>query len=176
MISGASRAAWAAMFACVLTGCATRLPAGADWVSGRLQVKVEATAATPSRSVASAFELRGNGDEGELRLNSPLGTRVATALWSPGSASLATAEGERRYADLESLSRDALGESLPLRALPDWLHGRPWRGAESRATAAGFEQFGWQISLSRLAEEGLIEAVRNTPPVVTVRARLEKPE
>jgi outer membrane lipoprotein LolB len=149
---------------------------GADWLSGRLQVKVEATADTPSRSVASAFELRGDGDEGELRLNSPLGTRVATAIWAPGVARLATSDGERRYADLDELSRDALGETLPLRALPTWLRGQPWPGADSRATATGFEQFGWQISLLRFAGEGLLEAARSAPPAVTVRARLEKPE
>lgn len=177
MTARASGAAWAAMFVCVLmSACATRAPAGADWLGGRLQVKVDATDVSPARSVASAFELRGDGDEGELRLNSPLGTRVATAIWSPGHASLATAEGERNYGDLEELSRDALGESLPLRALPAWLRGRPWPGAQSRATATGFEQFGWQISLSRFAGEGLIEAARPSPPAVSVRARLERPE
>jgi outer membrane lipoprotein LolB len=170
------RAAWAAVFACALAGCATRPPAGADWLSGRLQVKVEATAATPSRSVASAFDLRGDGEEGELRLNSPLGTRIATAIWSPGHASLATAEGVRRYADLEALATDALGESLPLRALPAWLRGGPWPGAGSLATETGFEQFGWQVNLSRFSADGLIEAARASPPIVSVRARMEKPE
>jgi outer membrane lipoprotein LolB len=149
---------------------------GADWLSGRLQIKVEASAATPSRSVASAFDLRGDGVVGELRLNSPLGTRIATAVWSPGNASLATAEGERHYGDLEALSKDALGESLPLRALPAWLRGQPWPGARSLATETGFEQFGWQINLTRFSAEGLIEAARPSPPAVTVRARLEKPE
>jgi outer membrane lipoprotein LolB len=170
------RAAWAAVLACLLVGCATKLPVGADWLSGRLQVKVDATTDAPSRSVASAFELRGDGDEGELRLNSPLGTRIATAIWAPGVARLTTSEGERRYADLDELSREALGEALPLRALPAWLRGRPWPGAESRSTSAGFEQFGWQISLQRFTAEGLLEALRSTPPAVTVRARLEKPE
>ena len=170
------RAAWAALLVAVLAGCATTPPPGADWLSGRLQVKVDATAEAPSRSVASAFELRGDGEEGELRLNSPLGTRVATAIWAPGLARLTTSEGERRYANLDELSRDALGETLPLRALPAWLRGQPWAGAESRSTTAGFEQFGWQISLLRFAGEGLLEASRNTPPAVTVRARLEKPE
>ena len=167
------RAAWAAVLACLLTACASKPPPGADWLSGRLQVKVDATAATPSRSVASAFELRGDGDEGELRLNSPLGTRVASAIWAPGVARLTTAEGERRYADLDELARDALGEPLPLRALPAWLRGRPWRGAESRATALGFEQLGWQVGLTRYGE-GWLEVTRSTPPAVTLRARLER--
>ena len=46
---------------------------------------------------------------------------------------------------LEDLSREALGEALPLAAWPDWLAGRPWGGAPHRATEGGFEQLGWQV-------------------------------
>jgi hypothetical protein len=37
---------------------------------------------------------------------------------------------------------------------------------------AGFEQLGWAVDVSRLAA-GSVEARRATPPVVTVRARLD---
>jgi outer membrane lipoprotein LolB len=122
----------------------------------------------------SAFELRGDGERGELRLNSPLGTVLAAAYWAPGEARLVTPEGERSYADLEALSREALGEALPLRALPAWLRGQPWAGSASQRNGAGFEQLGWQIDLERFGE-GWVELTRAAPPAVLLRARLERP-
>lgn len=156
----------------LLAACATKPPA--DAVSGRLALKVDAGADTPARSLSSAFELRGDGERGELTLSSPLGTVVARARWAPGEATLATNEGERRFDDLDALARGALGEALPLRALPSWLRGRPWRGAASRDTAEGFEQLGWQVALTRYAE-GQLDITRAAPPAVSLRARLETP-
>lgn len=173
MIRWCRRAAAAALLA-VLAGCATPPPAGSDWLSGRLSVKVEALAERPARSISSGFELRGDAEQGELRLTSPLGTLVAAAHWSPGVARLVTSDGETSYPDLDALAREALGEALPLRALPAWLRGQPWPGAASQATAAGFEQLGWQIGLARYAE-GWLEVTRAAAPAVTVRARLERP-
>jgi outer membrane lipoprotein LolB len=120
-----------------------------------------------------AFELQGNGDNGELRLNSPLGTRLASARWSPGVAVLARSDGEQRFADLDELSRRALGENLPLAALPDWLAGRPWAGALHTPAATGFEQLGWHVELARRSE-GWVEARRAAPPAVWVRVKLEE--
>lgn len=154
----------------LLTACATKPPA--DLVSGRLAVKVEAGVDSPARSVSSGFELRGDGERGELTLTSPLGSVVARARWAPGEAMLATNEGERRFEDLEALARDALGEALPLRALPAWLRGRPWPGAASRSTDHGFEQLGWQVALTRFAE-GQVDVTRAAPPAVSLRARLD---
>jgi len=167
------RAAVAALPALLvlLAGCATKPAAGPDWLSGRLTVKV---ASEPARQFSSAFELQGDAERGELRLTAPLGSVVASAFWAPGEARLVTAEGEKRYADLDGLARDALGEALPLRALPSWLRGRPWPGAPHRATPEGFEQFGWEVSLARYAE-GWLDVSRAVPPVVTLRARLERP-
>jgi outer membrane lipoprotein LolB len=153
-----------------VAACAT--PPSPDVLSGRLAVTVEASATTPARSVSGAFELRGDDDSGELTLTSPLGNVVARARWTLDDATLATNDGERRFGDLDALARDALGEALPLRALPAWLRGRPWRGADSRRTAGGFEQLGWQIALTRLAD-GQLEITRDTPPAVRLRARLE---
>lgn len=167
------RAAPAALLALalLLAGCATRPPPGADWLNGRLSVKVQAAEA---RQFSSAFELRGDAEQGELRLTSPLGSVVAEARWSPAGATLVTSDGSKQYDDLDVLARDALGEALPLRALPAWLRGRPWPGAPHRAIAQGFEQLGWTISLARYAE-GFLDVDRAAPPAVTLRARLERP-
>lgn len=167
----------AAMLAAMvlLAGCATRPPdlAGMPWTSGRLAVRVDAVGDQPGRSASAAFDLRGGAERGELRLLSPLGTLLAETRWSPTEALITTPEGQRRFDDLDSLARELLGEALPLRALPDWLAGRPWPGAPSRPTHDGFEQLGWQVQVARLAE-GLVEARRDAPPAVTLRARLDR--
>ena len=161
----------------LLAGCATppARPPGSDWLNGRLSLRVEtgADATTAPRQFSSAFELQGDAERGELRLTSPLGSVVAAARWSPDAAELVTSDGTRRYTDLDTLAQDTLGEALPLRALPSWLHGRPWPGAPRRDTADGFEQLGWQVDLARYAD-GWLEVRRSTAPAVTLRARIER--
>ncbi|MDE2081604.1 MAG: outer membrane lipoprotein LolB [Burkholderiales bacterium] len=157
----------------LLAACAT--PPRSDesaWTAGRLSVQVAADDGQAARGMSAAFQLRGNGDAGELRLDSPLGLRMASARWAPGLAVLQTSDGEHRYDSLDALSREALGEALPLAALPDWLAGRPWPGAPHLADSSGFEQLGWHVVLTRQAQ-GWIEARRDAPPVVTLRARLD---
>jgi outer membrane lipoprotein LolB len=163
--------------AAVLSACASVPPAPGEaaWTGGRLSLRVDASGTQPAQSTSVAFELRGDGDSGELRLNSPLGTRVASARWAPGLALLATSDGERRYDDLAALSRQALGQELPLAALPDWLLGRPWPAAPHSSTDGGFEQLGWQVSLARRSE-GWIEARRAAPPAMVVRVKLDEAE
>jgi outer membrane lipoprotein LolB len=166
------RAAIAAL--AVLAGCATTKPP-ADAVSGKLSIRIDAAGTQPARSVTSDFELRGDAERGELRLTAPLGTLVAVARWAPGEAVLQSSQGEQRFPDLDTLTRESLGEALPLRALPSWLRGQPWPGAASRANDGGFEQLGWQVGLRRFAE-GLLEVSRQTPaPAVVLRARLDPP-
>ena len=166
---------WLLTAAALVCGCATAPPANEDmpWTSGRLSVRVEAYAEQAARSFSAAFDVRGSGERGELRLTSPLGMRVATATWAPGVARLNTHEGETVFNDLDALAQSALGEALPLAALPDWLAGRPWPNAVSQATDSGFDQLGWRLNLSRLAE-GFVDAVRTTLPTVTLRARIER--
>lgn len=139
-----------------------------------MAVRVAATPEHIAQSFTAIFDLRGSAEAGELRLSSTLGTRLATASWGPGLALLQTKDGERRFADVDELSRQALGEALPLTALTDWLAGRPWTGAPSRADASGFEQLGWQIDLSRRSE-GAVAFDRAAAPAVQVRVRLDDP-
>jgi outer membrane lipoprotein LolB len=160
--------------AALLAGCATppREAAGAGWTSGRLSVRMDATAEHGAQSMSAAFELRGDERSGELHLSSPLGTRLVTARWAPGLALLDNGDGEDTFDDLDALSRRALGENLPLAALPDWLRGNAWPGAPHVATTKGFEQLGWQVDLARRAE-GWIEARRAAPPAVLMRVKLD---
>jgi outer membrane lipoprotein LolB len=155
----------------LLTGCATTPPA-VDLIAGRLALQVAAHDGVAERQFASAFELRGSAEHGALALTTPLGTTVAQARWQPGLVELATADGPRVYADLDALTRDVLGEALPLAALFDWLRARPWPAAPSEPTAAGFAQLGWSVDVARRAE-GWIVLQRARPPAVTMRVRLD---
>ncbi len=159
-----------------LTGCQS-LPVGTGELplrhSGRLAVQV---AGDSERSFSAGFELAGDTTNGRLALLSPLGTQHGLAVWSPGSVRLVTGDGIRRYATLDALSADLLGEPVPIAALFDWLGGRPWPAAAAHPLpdgTAGFAQEGWQVALQRLAD-GLVVLSRTDPaPVVTVRIKLD---
>ena len=172
-----------ALFAAMLIGACAVVPPGADALdaaalTGRLAVRVEASAGAPARAVSAAFDLRGSATTGRLNLVTPLGSVLAQARWSPGSVVLATPQGETQFPDLDALTRAVLGESLPVAALFDWLRGRPWPGAASTATVApaeaGFEQLGWVVNLARF-DEAWVAARRDAAPAVTVRARMDRP-
>lgn len=173
--------AWLLAAASLVSGCATvgqRAPADAQTISGKLSVRVDASAEVAARSESGNFELKGTPSSGQLNLSSPLGTVLAQARWSGRQAWLATAQGETAYPDLDSLTQEMLGERLPVAALFDWLRGRPWAGAPSQASTppaeAGFQQLGWSVNLSRFAD-GWVIAQRAQAPQVTVRARVDNP-
>jgi outer membrane lipoprotein LolB len=165
--------------ALLIAGCASVEPAapvvGGDSFAGRLSVRVEPTSSTSARALAAAFDLRGTPTAGTLGLSTPIGSMLAQARWQPGSVVLVTPQGSRRFADLDALTREVLGESVPIEAWFDWLHGRPWPGAASTPQAAGtgFRQLGWTVDLSRFAA-GAVSATRLEPqPPVGVRIQLD---
>jgi outer membrane lipoprotein LolB len=170
----ARRGAAAALLA-ALAACATAPPRPAPDLAGRLAVHVEAHDGVEARSMAAQFELRGDARSGELQLSTPLGSTAAHARWRPGAAELTTADGTRRFADLDALAEALLGQALPLAALTEWLRGRSWTGAPSVARDGGFEQLGWRIDLSRF-DQGWVLAARDANPAIAVRARVERPE
>jgi outer membrane lipoprotein LolB len=160
------------------TGCASLAPLprdpGAEALSGRLAIRIDPAGTEAARSFSSAFDLRGDARAGVLGLATPLGSLLAQARWSPSEVTLTTPQGTRAFADLGSLTREVLGESVPVEAWFDWLRGRPWPEAPSTPVgAAGFEQLGWSVDLTRTAE-GQVLAVRDRPlPKVTVRIQLD---
>jgi outer membrane lipoprotein LolB len=160
--------------AVLLAGCAQAPRAVApDTLAGRLAVQVEAFNETPARAFSAAFELQGSAERGTLQLTSPLGTVLARAQWAPGEARLQSAQGESRDTSLDALSQRLLGESMPLAALIEWLHGRPWTGAPVQRLPDGFEQLGWRVDLSRFGD-GVLLAQRPQLPAIGVRARLDQ--
>ena len=124
-----------AAFAALAAACTTVPPAppatGADVLSGRLALRVESVGAEAPRAVSAAFDLRGDSRAGTLGLSTPLGSMLAQARWSPDEVVLTTPRETRRFASLDALTREALGESVPIEAWFDWLRGRPWPGAPS---------------------------------------------
>lgn len=165
----------------VLTACAAIQPSApppGENLSGRLAVRIDAADGAAARTVNASFELQGDSQTGRLNLASPLGSILAQARWAPGTVVLATPQGETRFADMDALTREVLGESLPVAALFDWLRGRPWQGAASRQNAsaadAGFEQLGWVVSLAHF-DEARIDARRERAPVVILHAKIDRP-
>ena len=182
--------------AALLAGCTTvpsAPPAGAsDVLSGRFALRVEPVGSETPRSVSAAFDLRGNSHAGTLGLSTPLGSMLAQARWSPTEVVLTTPRETRRFASLDDLTREALGESVPIEAWFDWLRGRPWPGAPSApfeftpsapvdvapsvlsdTSAPGFRQLGWRVDLSQFGAGTIAAARESPPPVVTVRIRLD---
>jgi outer membrane lipoprotein LolB len=163
------------ILAWLVTGCASRHRPAVDLISGRLSLRVAEDTrqqpARPAQNLAAGFELQGDATRGELRLASSFGTLLALARWAPEQVSLRTADGERTFSDLDSLSQVVLGEAVPLAALPDWMAGRPWDGAPHVLLENGFEQAGWLVNTSRKAE-GRIEAQRVAAPQAQLRVQL----
>ena len=128
--------AWATV-SLVVSGCATVAPGdglAGDLISGRISIRVEATADAASRALNAAFELEGDAQVGKLSLASALGTMLAQVSWSPGRALLVTPQERSAYTDLDSLTEKLLGESVPVGALFDWLRGRPWPSRNAPAS------------------------------------------
>jgi outer membrane lipoprotein LolB len=167
--------------AALVSACATVPPAGrlrGDSFSGRLALRAEAGADSESRSMTAAFDLTGRPESGQLDLSTPLGTVLGRARWMPGSVVLDTPQGRSEFGSLDALTREVLGESLPVAAMFDWLKGRPWGGAPSSIrqppAAPGFDQLGWAVNLAEF-DAAVLTAVRQRPPTVTVRVKLDRP-
>lgn len=164
----------ALLLALALAGCAQlqKAPPAADEarLSGRISVTVAGNVHNRGTGGAASFELFGGPQAGRLELTSPLGALVARANWRPGLVTLQTPNDERRFDDLDALTRELLGEAVPVAALFDWLQARPWPAAPHRKTAEGFEQLGWRIE-PKLPS---LVAIRLAEPTVTLRAKLDE--
>ena len=162
------RTCWLALImAVMLTACAapnrrtqtsgvepTNVP---EW-QGRISVQVLGDA--PS-SVSASFWLRGNENQGELDIYSPLGTTVGALQWTPQTVQLSEGGKLRRFKSLAELTEQTTGAALPIDAIFGWLQGR-----DAQAT-------GWQADLSTLGK-GTLSARRNHPlPEVTLRIQLD---
>jgi outer membrane lipoprotein LolB len=131
--------------------------APSEW-QGRLSVQVQSD---PPASMSAGFLLRGNAQDGELDLYSPLGNTLGALQWSPQSARLNQGGSIQMFASMAELTEKTTGAALPIDAIFQWLQG-------INASAIG-----WQADLSG-ADEGLITARRTQPqPEVNLRIKLD---
>jgi outer membrane lipoprotein LolB len=138
----------------------TTLATPQTW-SGRLSLQVQSE---PPQSFSGGFEIQGNRQQGELRLNSPLGNTVLAAGWSPHQATLYAGRETRHFGSMDALIEASTGAALPVDALFDLLVGK---GAESN---------GWTADLTR-QPEGRIVARRTFPlPQSELRIVLDAPQ
>ncbi|MEJ7138168.1 lipoprotein insertase outer membrane protein LolB [Amphibiibacter pelophylacis] len=174
-----------------LAACATPQAPGSALAavpaaSGRLSLTVDDVQGGPPQNLITGFRLTGSASAGTLTLDGALGTTALFIRWAPGSARLVRGDGVRDYASLDDLTREALGESLPLAALFDWLQGRPsplgpWQAEAGQASPPRvFSQLGWRVDASQFAAQRLLQASRaagNSPggatPGVQMRIKLD---
>jgi outer membrane lipoprotein LolB len=106
-------------------------------------------------SLSGRFTLATHRDGNTLDLASPLGTTIARVQTNEAGITLTTPQADGttqtwQGSNAEALAESALGWSLPVSGLPDWLAGRPVKGRPARVTPADgpaqrIEQDGWII-------------------------------
>lgn len=121
-----------AAFATVLTGCATssanlsraNVAPYRDTVSLTGHLSVNYQKDSQPQSISGKFDWEQAPGRVNVTLASPLGQTVAQISVTPESATLTQANRPPRVAkDLETLTRESLGWSLPVSGLRDWLQG-----------------------------------------------------
>ena len=136
----------------LLTGCATEAVFRPDTnasatardqpfnVSGRISVNMD------GKGSVGQFDWAHQPDADQLSVNSPLGTTVARLQRDASGVSL-QADGKTWQADdVESLTQNVLGWTLPLGNLVWWIRGQPAPDTPYQLAADGsLTQQGWII-------------------------------
>ncbi|WP_458762882.1 lipoprotein insertase outer membrane protein LolB [Cupriavidus basilensis] len=102
--------------------------------------------------VQGSFQWHEQGRNVRLDLISPLGQTLAVVTSTPSGATLDLPNQPPRNApEVDTLLEEALGFSLPVAGLRDWLHARPAPGSPARTTRddngrlATLAQNGWTV-------------------------------
>jgi len=162
------RIGWLALcIAFTLAGCATPSRTtksfnavqtlSPEW-QGRISVQVLGDA--PS-SMSASFSLRGDAQNGELDLYSPLGTTLGALQWTPNVVQLSDGGKRQYFSSLAELTERATGAALPVDALFRWLQGQD------------VQAVGWQADLSAVSQGSLTARRTNPAPEVTLRIKLD---
>ena len=155
--------ALAAIVVCVaLTACAALKPsdrpaerAAAFDLVGRVAVAFD------GRHFSSGLRWQHAPDRDEVWLNTPTGQAVAHILADEEGATLTGADRRAyRAADVEALTRQALGWELPLTRLAWWVRGEAIPGSppqepvrDQQGRLVRFVQDGWSITLAHADAE-----------------------
>lgn len=167
-----------------LSGCATapqeKAPAGVRPDSTQLtSYEFAGRIAVKQDEKGSSGNIRWikNGNDTEITLVSPLGQIVAQIDSGLGGVTLTLADRRKFWAeDGETLTRQVLGYTVPVRGLNDWVLGLPANGvtAEQILRSDGLlerlHQSGWAIQYIDYATTGGLELPRR---IVLARGDLE---
>ena len=179
-----------AAFAAVLSGCATthaplsQAPVAAyrDTVNlaGRLSVNYQRDG--KAESITGKFNWQQTPGRVDVSLASPLGQTIASISVTPESATLTQADRPPRVAkDLETLTNESLGWSLPVSGLRDWLQGYATGADGTRFTASPANSnvvtrdgwrlrfVSWQDDTSATPQPKRIDADRNDGQELAIR-------
>ena len=133
---------------CMLfAGCASVRPANdlfagvqdGDTTVTRYQGRFSAryTQGNTEQSVVGSFLWRERGTDVQLELMSPLGQTMAVVSQNQQGAKLELPnQPPRRAPEVDTLMQDALGFSLPVSGLRDWLRARPAAGTPAHVARA----------------------------------------
>lgn len=149
----------------LIAGCAHQAPAkGINdaenrlW-TGRISLQIQSE---PPQAFFAAFELKGQAEQGELTLTSPIGSVLGVMRWSPTEAVLESGRETRRFESVDALLEQTTGAAIPVTALFDWLAGK------------NTSLNGWAADLAQQAA-GKISARRTNPaPQVDLRLVLDQ--
>lgn len=151
--------------ALAIAGCAhptstrdTSNNTSAFW-SGRIGLQIQSE---PPQAFFAGFELKGNAQDGELKLTSPIGSTFGVMRWSPVEAVLESGGDVKKFASVDALLEQTTGAAIPANALFDWLNGK------------NTSLNGWTADLSE-QPSGKISARRTNPtPQTDLRVVLER--
>ena len=127
-------------------------------LSGRLVVNYQRDG--KPQALSGKFTWHQGGAGTDVTLVSPLGQTIATIAVTPVAATLTqSGQAPRTAADIDSLSAQALGWSLPVSGLRDWLQGYAL-DADGRRFAASPQRDsvttrdGWRLRFVSWQDEG----------------------
>ncbi|MFP3889767.1 lipoprotein insertase outer membrane protein LolB [uncultured Ralstonia sp.] len=117
------------------------------------------------QSAVGSFLWRERGTDVQLELMSPLGQTLAIVSQSERGATLELPnQAPRRAPEVDTLMQDALGFSLPVSGLRDWLRARPAPGTPARvardaqARPETIEQNGWTVRYVSWSDDSVTDA------------------
>ena len=149
------------ILAALLSGCATTAPLSQAPVppysenivlSGRINVQYVKNGSP--ESVTPGFDWEQAGGHIDVTLRSPLGQTMARIMVTPDSATLTQTDKVARTArDIDTLTAQTLGWSLPVSGLRDWLQGYATatdgsRFAASPANSRVTTRDGWRLNFA----------------------------
>ena len=161
-----------------LAGCATQTGPSSEILNltdlvrhGRFAVRAETAGQTPE-ALQGGFVWRDVSGQLTLDLTNPFGNTLARVVVLPDQATLTQTDGKTlSAASPDALIQQAIGQSIPVRYLRDWLRtplvvlpSMRQVTSDDQGRIVSFEQNGWRAELGRFDSVG---------PRLLVLSRLE---